>query len=267
MTKFIDTHSHVLPYCDDGAADWKMAMDMLKQAEQDGIIEIVCTPHVLSSKDLNEEKKFIDLYEELKKRARDAGISIKLHMGSELYVQPDFQLDRRIATVANNGRYFLIEFPMAMIPESAARHVFDNLPTGKTPIIVHPERNGSVMADPNTVLRLVRKGALLQVTAGSFTGNFGDQAKTTANILMQANAVHLAATDAHENRSRTLKLKKAYEVVCEKWGQERAELLFYENPRRVIAGDLIEFEQPELITDSTKAPFWEKFKLIFSRKD
>jgi len=242
-----------------------MAIDMLKQAEQDGIVELVCTPHVLSSKDLNEEQKFINLYEELKKRARDAGISVKLHMGSELYVQPDFQLDRRIATVANNGRYFLIEFPMAMIPESAARHVFENLPVGKTPIIVHPERNGSVMADPNAVLRLVGKGALLQVTAGSLLGNFGDQAKTTANILMEANAVHLAATDAHENRSRMLKLKKAYEVVREKWGQDRADLLFHENPRRIIAGELVEFEQPELIADSAKTPFMEKLKSIFSR--
>ena len=41
----IDMHSHILPGLDDGAADWEQAIAMARIAVDDGITEMVCTPH------------------------------------------------------------------------------------------------------------------------------------------------------------------------------------------------------------------------------
>ena len=43
--KYIDIHSHILPFMDDGARDEKMSLEMLKIAQQEGISDIIVTPH------------------------------------------------------------------------------------------------------------------------------------------------------------------------------------------------------------------------------
>lgn len=246
---FIDTHNHVIPYVDDGAEDWDTALTMLREAEADGIVEVVATPHVLSDADLQGEKKYIDRFKELKTRAKDAGIDIVLHLGSELYVQPFFDFKRKMATLAQNGRYFLIEFPMSMIPGSIETRFFDLFPERVTPIIAHPERNGTIISNPSKVLYFVENGALMQVTAGSLLGVFGSQVKAVAEELMNRNVVHIIASDAHDLNKRTLKLGKAFDYVSKKWGPDRAELLFYTNPKKVINGEDINIGEPMDIVD------------------
>ncbi|MDZ7724741.1 MAG: CpsB/CapC family capsule biosynthesis tyrosine phosphatase [candidate division KSB1 bacterium] len=253
--KLVDTHSHLIPYCDDGSEDWNMSLRMLEQAREDGITDIVCTPHIFSNNDLDDEYKFVKLFKELVARKQDAEIPINLYLGSELYVQPNFRFDKDMTTLAQNGRYFLIEFPMAMIPSFVARHFFQSLPLDKTPVIAHPERNGSIVRNPQNAIELVKNGALLQVTAGSLLGGFGQQVQTVAHTLLQANAAHLIATDAHDDQSRTLQLRQAYNLVKNMWGEERARILFNENPLRIIKGDLIEYHEPESISSRNKSMF------------
>ncbi|MDZ7372054.1 MAG: hypothetical protein ONB12_12915 [candidate division KSB1 bacterium] len=238
--KLIDTHNHVIPFVDDGAEDWDVSLQMLREAEEDGISEVICTPHVLSNKDLTEEEKFISLFEELKKRALDAGIRVNLYLGSELYIQPHYDFSRRMATLAQNGRYFLVEFPMGQIPTFAEKNFFSLFGNQVTPVIAHPERNGSILGDPQKAYFFVQHGALLQVTAGSLLGNFGSQVAKLAAQLMDANLVQLVATDAHDTSRRRLKLKQAYEFVRANWGPDRAEKLFCVNPSKLIRGEEIE---------------------------
>ena len=263
--QFIDTHNHVIPGVDDGAKNWDDSLTMLNQAQEDGIVELVCTPHVLTSKALREEDQFIEKFEELKTRAKDAGITIKLHMGSELYVQPDFDFNHKIATLAQNGRYFLVEFPMGMIPAFVEQNFFTFFSKNHVPIIAHPERNGGVMNDVSKAYDFVKKGALLQVTSGSLLGMFGGQARHVAHQLMDANLVHLIATDAHDVKSRVLKLKKGYEFVLETWGPDRAEMLFWSNPKKVINGQDVDIGEPRSLQSaaSMKSSLQSKLKSLF----
>ena len=232
-----------------------MSMRMLEQAQKDGITDIICTPHIFSNNDLDEEFKFVKLFKSLVERKQKAGIPVNLYLGSELYVQPDFRFDKDMTTLAQNGRYFLIEFPMAMIPSFVARHFFESLPIDKTPVIAHPERNGSILRNPQNAVELAKKGALLQVTAGSLLGGFGQQIQTVAHCLLDANAAHLVATDAHDDKSRMLKLHDAYDLVSRNWGEDRARLLFEENPLKILKGDLIEYQEPEDIAGRNPSMF------------
>ena len=251
--QFIDIHNHVIPRVDDGADSWDVSLEMLNQAQEDGIVEVVCTPHVLTSKDLREEIRFIEKFEKLKVRAADAGISIKLHIGSELYVQPDFDFSHKIATLAQNGRYFLMEFPMGMIPPFVEQHFFNLFSKDHMPIIAHPERNGGIINDINKAYDFVKKGAKLQVMAGSLLGMFGAQVRIVANQLMDANLVHVISTDAHDASRRVLKLGAAHKLVLEKWGPERAEKLFWSNPKKIIHGEDIDMGEPQALQSTYQA--------------
>ena len=263
--QFIDTHNHVIPMVDDGAESWDVALEMLSQAQEDGIVELVCTPHVLTSKELREEQRFIENFEELKIRAKKAGISITLHIGSELYVQPDFDFSQKLATLAQNGRYFLMEFPMSMIPSFVEQHFFNLFSSDHVPIIAHPERNGGIINDINKAFDFVKKGAMLQVTAGSLLGMFGNQVRSIAFQLMDANLVHIIATDAHEASRRVLRLRPAYDLVLEKWGPDRADMLFWSNPKKVINGEDIDIGAPrELLPQMlTRSSLQSKLKSFF----
>ena len=263
----IDTHNHVIPFVDDGAEDWEVSLQMLRDAEEDGISEAVCTPHVLSHKDLVEEEKFISRFNELTKRAAAAGIKVRLHLGCELYVQPGFDFSRRISTLAQNGRYFLIEFPMSQIPTFVEQHFFDLFGKTHIPIIAHPERNGGILNTPNKAYEFVQKGALLQVTAGSLLGVFGSQVKNVARQLMDANLVQIVASDAHDTVRRKLKLKRAYEYVRDNWGPERADLLLYQNPLKVIRGEDIDlgFFAPIEAFEESAPSLRDRLRLFFRR--
>jgi len=262
--KFIDIHNHLIAHWDDGAEDWDMSLEMLRQGMEDGIEQVICTPHILSTNDLQREDEVISLYEELKRRAKEAGIPIKIHLGAELYIQPDMMLDRKICTLAQNGRYFLVEFSMSMIPDFVAQKFFDYLLEDKIPIIAHPERNVSIINAPQKAYEFVERGALLQVNAGSLYGIFGSRVQTAAVQLMDANLVHFIASDGHDLNKRPLLLRKAFEIVKEKWGDKRAEKLFYENQVKMINAEDISPGDFQMIS-SRQLSFREKISNFINK--
>ncbi|MDZ7374021.1 MAG: hypothetical protein ONB23_08640 [candidate division KSB1 bacterium] len=239
----IDIHAHIIPEVDDGPGSIETSLEMLRIAAQDGITTVVATPHILGNLEFSREREIIRKFLALKQRAHEEGIPVRLYLGSEIYIDPRLDLDHRIATLANNGRYFLVEFPMQGIPVFAAERFFEMMVGGKTPIIAHPERNAAILLDPWKAYEFVRRGALLQVNAGSLTGRFGERVRGVAERLLEARLVHFVASDAHDANSRPLQLSGAYRVVAEKMGVDFARTLFYENPRRVLHGE--RWEPPE----------------------
>ena len=258
---FVDTHAHLLPFWDDGADSWETALGMLRMAEEDGIAEVVCTPHILSPKDMDHEEALWQHYRDLIARAAAAGLQIKIHMGCELFAHPGLDLTRKIATPARNGRYFLVEFPMGSMPDFVLKSFFTQYGKEYTPIIAHPERYTRVIQNPNEAYMLVEKGACLQVNAGSILGVFGGTVKEVAFKLLDANLVHLIASDAHDLKARPLRLQAAFERVAEKYGQEKARRLFAENPSRTLRGENLIADMPRLIEEINKPSFWQRLDL------
>ena len=264
--QFIDTHSHLIPHFDDGSPDWETSLEMMRQGQEDGIVEAVCTPHILSKLDYDREAELYRLFEELRHRAKKAGIAVKLHLAAELYLQPDLNLDCRMATFADNGRYFLVEFPMNLIPDFVSQRFFDLVMANRIPVIAHPERNGKILRDPEKAYEFVERGGLLQVNSGSLNGVFGRMPKILAMQLIDANLVTMVATDAHDLRSRPFKLSQAYETVMNEWGAKKAQRLFYDNPRKIILGEDIQAEEPKPWGNfDGKLSLKDRFKLIVDK--
>ncbi|HOT95842.1 MAG TPA: hypothetical protein PLG50_01765 [bacterium] len=254
----VDTHAHLLPFWDDGADSWETALGMLRMAAEDGIEAVVCTPHILSPKDLDHEEALWTRYSELIARAADAGLNIKIHMGCELFAHPGLDLTRRIATAAQNGRYFLVEFPMGSMPDFVMKGFFAQINEAYTPVIAHPERYARILQNPQEAFTLVEKGALLQLNAGSLLGVFGGAVKEVALQLLDANLVHLIASDAHDLKMRPLRLGPAYKAIAERNGEKLALRLCAENPARLLRGEAVLTDPPQPVAGPAKHSLWQR---------
>ncbi|MBN1351276.1 tyrosine protein phosphatase [candidate division KSB1 bacterium] len=244
----IDIHTHILPKVDDGAQNIDDSLKMLRQAQDDGIEAVVLTPHILNHSDFNNESEYLARYKTLVKAAEEANIQVDIMLGSEIYVQPELLLDKKMATLNNNGKYFLIEFPMGSIPGFIAERFFTIILDGMIPIIAHPERNLGFLQRPALAYEFVARGALMQINSGSLLGRFGPKVKSLAFDLIEHNLVHFVASDCHDTLKRRCRLKKAYETVAEKWGLSLADDLFINNAKKALIGKQLTLPEPMPIT-------------------
>lgn len=238
-----DIHSHVLFEIDDGAKSVDEAVELCRMAHQEGTKAIVATPHIRESVWPNNrariEQRLSDLRSELERRE----VPIEVVLGCEVYFDSamvDAVRGGAYPTYADRQRYVLFELPTHFVMRQVQEVVFEFRTAGVTPVLAHPERNSQVMRDLDAVRNLVRMGTVLQITAMSVTGHFGRQARRGAELLLDEELAQVVASDAHSPRFRSTRLRAAYDRVARRWGRARAEALFVENPRRVVAGEEIE---------------------------
>src|SRR5215470_12540822 len=192
----IDIHSHIMPEIDDGAHNFKEALEMAWIADDEGIEYMVATPHMFNSLYSNQTP-----YEILNRVAAlnvTVGKDLKILPGNEVHISHDIvaQAKNNLVTKINQRNYMLVEFPQLTIPIGAEQLFYKLQLEGVRPILVHPERNGQIQNHPESVAKFVEQGVLIQVTAMSVTGEFGQLAKKCAEVLLRHNCVHFLATDA-----------------------------------------------------------------------
>ena len=118
----------------------------------------------------------------LNERIAKEGIDLKILFAAEVRLTPDTldYLSKEDFLCFNaNKRYFLMEFPnrLETLPKGW-EYVLGNLfQAGYRPLIAHPERNFYFLKNPYKLIRAVKSGALLQLTAQSVTGAAGGEAQ------------------------------------------------------------------------------------------
>ncbi len=240
----IDLHSHLLPGIDDGSQDWEESLEMARQALKSGTTEVLITHHILDNTHYKLEAEILAKYEELQSRLAEANLPLKLHLASEIYYQPDMDLAQRISTFNNNGRYFLVEFPMQGIPRGVDDIFFDLVLNGKIPIIAHPERNFGLLKNPQRAYEFVQRGCMLQMNVGSLESKYGPGVKELAIALLNSRLIHFVGSDGHNAQRRPMRIGQIYKTVCELWGENLARKIFYDNPRLALAGKEIKIPEP-----------------------
>lgn len=224
----IDLHCHILPNIDDGAVDEAESLEMMKTAIDEGITVVAGTPHHQNGKYNNEREVILAGVKQLNELAEEHQLNIKIIPGQEirLYgeIENDYQ-DQKLVTIGDNTRYVLIEFSNRHIPRYAERLFYDIQLQGLKPIIVHPERNSEIMENPEKLMNLIEKGALVQVTAASIVGRFGKKIQKFTHQLIDANAVHIIASDAHNISTRGFQMKAAIDALEKKYGADYVEYL------------------------------------------
>ncbi|MFD1851245.1 tyrosine-protein phosphatase [Oceanobacillus bengalensis] len=250
----IDLHCHILPGLDDGAKSITESLAMGKEAEKEGIEKIVATPHFLHGTQLNSSEVIIEAVHELNEHFKREGIQVEVLPGQEITVYENMISDLKNGTllpINQTTTYVFIELPMNHIPNDMTELLFDMQIEGYKPIIVHPERHAGFRENPDKLYRMVKAGALTQITAGSLVGKFGKEAEHFSHQLIEANLTSFIASDAHHTKKRGFQIRNAFKQVKKRYGNEKVYQLM-ENSEAVVNGQPIYAEMPERITTKKK---------------
>ena len=211
----VDIHSHIIPGIDDGSKDMEMTLEMLRNAEKDGVKEIVATPHYLleyGEATIDEVKNYV---KEINNILVKENIDIKIYSGQEVYYTEkiiEYYMQGTIGTI-NDSRYMLIEFPMRKFDESIFDTLYELQVRNIVPVIAHPERYIPIIEDPKNINKFINEGYLFQVNAGSIDGRFGEKVQKTANILLDNGIYNFIGSDAHNTNKRNTGLSKALNLI------------------------------------------------------
>ncbi|MFI8687634.1 tyrosine-protein phosphatase [Rossellomorea sp. NPDC077527] len=245
----IDIHSHILPGVDDGAKTIEDSIDMAKQAVSEGIHTIIATPHHMNGKYDNTKSAILPLVQELNATLKSENINLQVLPGQECRIYGEILEDYEkgeILSLNESSQYIFIEFPSSSVPRYAERLLYDIQVEGLTPVIVHPERNTELIERPEKLYKLVKNGAVTQLTASSLVGYFGKNIQKFSQQLIEANLTHFIASDAHNIHNRSFKMEEAMDDIEKKYGIDMV-YYFTENAEMLVDGRTIYKEIPEMI--------------------
>jgi protein-tyrosine phosphatase len=232
----IDIHCHILPQIDDGSTSWAETAEMCRIAAHDGVQHIVATPHA-NDKYSYDRRRFESMRQELQ---ASCGHLLGFSLGCDFRFSYENIQDALLFpgryTVANSN-YLLVEFNDFSLMRVIREGIFRLVSNGIIPIVTHPERNSVLLDRREKALELVEYGCLIQITAGSFTGHWGERAQQMAEWLLKRDAVHVVASDAHDTRHRPPILSPAYERVSTLTNKTVAQALFVDNPGAIVSAD------------------------------
>ncbi len=239
----IDLHSHFLYGVDDGARTSDTTVQMLAQAESVGISKLLATPHVNELTTPVIAHKIKETFHAIFQLMRKAGISIRIQLAGEVnLLSTSLDLtEYDWVLIGSKNKYILVETPFQSLPDRYSEILFHLRLKKITPILAHPERNIKLQNEPTPLIDLINQGCLVQVDAGSITGQFGRKCQRFAERLLHARAVHVVGSDAHESRGRNYHvLEDAFKVVETGVDNSYAQLLFEQNPGKIWDGEKIE---------------------------
>jgi protein-tyrosine phosphatase len=231
----VDIHTHILPDADDGARSWEMAKEMCRVAAEDGITQIVASPHA-DEEYVFDRAKHQSSLEQLQK---EIGGELNLVLGCDFHfsfenIQAALKDPSAFAIAGTN--YLLVELSDFAVSGAVAEAIRRLREAGLKPIITHPERNPILQRTPDSILRLADQGCAIQVTASAFTGFWGEPIQKIAEWLLKKKTIHVVASDAHDVKNRPPILSKARRRIAELADEGTAKMLVEDNPSAIVAG-------------------------------
>lgn len=237
----IDLHSHILHELDDGARSLDDAVTIARAAVANGISVMAATPHGRGSIGVSTRYSVALLRErlaELRAALAAAAVPLELVAGTEIYGEPgSLELLRAGELLPYSAsRAILIEFPLALSAEAAAQLIFAFQLDGYRVVVAHPERYRFVQRDPNALIPLIERGALMQLTADALLGLQGPRMRRMAELLLRHRLVQILATDTHgPHIARMPRLAEARDQAASLVGAAAAAALTEGVPAAVLA--------------------------------
>lgn len=262
---YTDFHNHLVPGVDDGARDVQVSLAALAAFRQEGVRQIVTTPHLDGALTQHPERLAARLAEldagwDLLRTvmAADAdkhGIEMHVARGAEVMLNvPDPDLSDPRLRLAGT-RFALVEFPALQIPPAnAVVAVVMIRKAGWVPVIAHPERYRNLESIA-PLWEFLRAGAFLQVNAGSLLGEYGSQAQRLATEILGHGLASYVCSDYHARGVPGI--ARFARAMADAGFANQATLLLSVNPARLLAGEDPE-PVPAAVGTPRQASWWKR---------
>lgn len=243
----IDIHTHILNGVDDGSQSMEETIQILKEAAQAGVTDIILTPHYVSDGNYTENvKNNQKRIEEVIREVIKQNIDIRLYQGNEIYVTRNMEecIYAGNASSLNKSRYVLFELPMNHGISYLHDVVYSLLGEGFIPIIAHPERYTFYQNDQTPMVDLIEKGVLFQANVGSILGIYGKEAKKALIQMLKTNKIHFLASDVHRAGTIYPKMKEIQEELKKHISENKLQELIQVHPNLVLQNAELDFDDP-----------------------
>ena len=237
MAKYIDLHSHIAWGIDDGMPSIEDAVSSLESAKKDGIVGICSTPHFIPGQlDVHIYNEMVTRQLELRKMS-----PIPIYFGGEVMMNSEFieGLELDLYPTLNSSKYMLVEYNVLRDIHSIDYRdecLYELKMKGFVPVLAHIERYFHDGLDYSIIDRWVDMGCVLQMNRTSILGVNGKKIQSNALELLDNGYCDVICTDTHRaSGNRIEQLSDVYAVVGKRIGSENADILFYENPKRLLS--------------------------------
>ena len=220
---------------------------MARVAAGDGTKVMLATPH---RRDVTERSSVSHVrapLDDMNAEIRSHGIDLTLLLGMENHLDVDIpdEVSAGRALPINGSRYIRVEMPFFGRPNYAEEVLFKLQLQGLTPVLAHPERIEAFQREPELLTRLVERGSLVQITAGSILGRFGRPVRRFTHTLLQGGLVHVIASDTHfPDGPRSPVMSDGVAAAAEVVGQERASAMVVDTPKAILENLSVDIEPP-----------------------
>lgn len=239
--RFVDIHTHILPGIDDGAESLDIAFDMLNKEYQEGVRDIILTPHFGAYNlefDLNKAE---EAFQNLRRKAVEKLPGLKLYPGNEILYSPgtvEALKEGKAKTLAGTD-YVLVEFQYQEEYATILKAVKQLTMAGYRPVIAHVERYDCLLKDLDKVEELIYQGAYIQVNGNSFLRGILDKRFRFVKKLLKYDLIHLVATDCHNMKGRSPEIGKIAEKIEQMSSSEQMEQLLCIGPSHLLKNEEI----------------------------
>jgi protein-tyrosine phosphatase len=136
---------------------------------------------------------------------------------------------------------------------------------GYAPVIAHPERNSEILQSPGKLYKLIEKGVLVQMNAGSLLGDFGSKVQEIAKLFLQNKFVNFVGSDTHHYKKRNSKLSLWVEEASKYINVEYACDMVTTFPKSILESKERLFEEPEMFENYEEIKPKNALKRILDR--
>lgn len=233
MLRLTDMHCHILPGVDDGAENMKETLAVLRVAQEQGIDQMIVTPHYHPGRYLVDSQTVLDTLREVREACIEHNITVRLYPGHECYWFSGLieALDAGEALTMNGTRYVLVEFEPGTVYSVLQSAVRSLSTSGYIPIIAHFERYECLYNRQDRIDELRSSGAFLQMNFDRLLDKDTFFHRNPWRKMLMNGDVDFLGSDNHGMKFRPLHVDEAAE-----WMEENVdETLLWEILERNIS--------------------------------
>ena len=234
----IDIHMHLIPGVDDGAENMEMSLVMMVRAKEQGISQIIATPH---SEAFHFSKEDIRVtFQRLVDIAAKICPDIRVYLGCEVYCEAEIMeqvlelLDLGVYPTMNGTKCVLMEFSQWVYPENTLPCIDALVNTGYKPIIAHMERYKYLRGNMGLVDQFRDVGASIQINAYSLFDEMDDSIKNWARRLVLEQKADFLGTDAHRTYHRPPSAEMGLNWLYENVERDYADAIAWKNAEQIL---------------------------------